>query len=109
MKRYVFEIHPMYDMNHIDTTLPLSRSLPNWYKVVFASEMNNPHFHRRKCVHVCGGFINVVFYKTFFLCSQQLQNNGFVVMFLKDDVGILVLSIINYCVLLISNRPSRDT
>jgi hypothetical protein len=84
----------MYDMNNVDATPPLNRSLPNWCKVVFASEMNNPPFHRRKRVHVSGGFIDVVFYKTFFLCSQQLQDNGFIVTFSQDNVGILVSSIV---------------
>jgi hypothetical protein len=99
----------MHDMNNVDATLPLLRRLPNWFKVVFASEMNNPPFHRRKCVHVGGSFINVVFYKTFFPCSQQLQDNGFIVTISKDNVGILVSSIVGYCVLLTSNGPPRDT
>src|SRR5260221_4579719 len=106
MKRYLFEVLPMGDVNDINTTSQLIRRLPSRSKSIFTSEMDNPSFICREQAHVSRGFLDVRPHDLCVRCSHEFQDNGLVLAFPKDSIGIFVFAIGSLQVPLSSNRPS---
>ena len=103
---YFSEVFLMGDVNDINTTSQLIPRLPSRSNWNLTSEMENPPCIRGDQAH---SFLNACPHDLCVRCSHKFQDDGRVLAFSKNSIGIFVPSIGSLQVPLAGNRPSATS